>query len=103
MHSPTAKIDLRNGYDECPDHRGLNRAFKNLDQTSAKVYVAGRAPINLEADIRGNSQLELTLSDSDLAIYFESCLEEDEHLDSLLGGSLRAEVISTLVKYADGV
>jgi hypothetical protein len=91
------------GYDECPDRQGLNRLFKRLEQTPAKTYVAGRAPIDLEVKFITNIELEIVAPEDDLTRYLELSLEEDEELDDLLTEPLRTEVVTTLVKQADGV
>lgn len=94
---------LLDGFDECPDRVGLNRFFRAIKNTSAKTYVSGRASIDLEVDFHGNRELEILASEKDLAIYIESCLEDNEDLDAVLTDSLRAEIVAKLVAYVDGV
>jgi hypothetical protein len=94
---------LLDGFDECPDRLGVNRFFRDLKHTTAKCYVAARAPIDLEVDFHGNSEIEVLASKADLETYIQLRLEENEDLDGLLTDSLRAEVVATLIGYANGV
>lgn len=94
---------MLDGYDECPDRFGLSRLFRCLKQTAAKVYIAGRPPIDLATDINDRRDVEMLAREADLTTYIQSRLESDEELGHLLTESLNDEIIATLIDHAAGV
>lgn len=100
--SPQIFIML-DGYDECPDRVGLSRLFRCLKQTAAKLYIAGRPPIDLATDINDRRDVEMLAQEADSTTYIQSRLESDEELGPLLTESLNDEIITTLIDHAAGV
>lgn len=94
---------MLDGYDECPDRFGLSRLFRCLKHTAAKLYIAGRPPIDLATDINDRRDVEMLAREADLNTYIQSRLESDEELGPLLTESLNDEIITTLIDHAAGV
>lgn len=91
------------GFDECPDRLSLSRFLRSLKHTGAKLYIAGRSPIDVAFDFLGHHNIEMLAPKSDLITYIQSRLEADEDLGSLLAKSLMDEFVATLIGLADGV